>query len=278
MIDEIPSPYGTLWTTVVWIQHQVWHRALQRSQVLWMSPIDLGGGYSCSKIPLSYLSNPVASWMHLPNCRCFEDDLRMLLQSVGALCIAQGGSGRMELLRTIFEVDRSVRDVRMWVPDVSTFCRCRYLWKLRWSELSNALEAVTGMFWRDTWTPWSHKFADALGHHDHMNLDTTDKGVRGCTWRPRWHELEDTLEVHVDAKLEAMILWVLRCTWKLGMSELRDWLDSAIMLGWRCTSRSCLYKHGGCIWMTMEILAETDVKWISSHTQGHDVARLQMHM
>jgi len=31
--------------------------------------------------------------MHLHNCRCFQEHLRMLLQSPRALCLAPGGSG-----------------------------------------------------------------------------------------------------------------------------------------------------------------------------------------
>jgi len=57
------------------------------------SPSELRGGFSCSKIWLSYKSNVIASWMHLDNCRCFQEHLRMLLQGLGALCIAPGGSG-----------------------------------------------------------------------------------------------------------------------------------------------------------------------------------------
>jgi len=34
-----------------------------------------------------------ASWMHLHNCRCFQEHLRMLLESLRALCLAPGGSG-----------------------------------------------------------------------------------------------------------------------------------------------------------------------------------------
>jgi hypothetical protein len=48
---------------------------------------------SCSIIWLSYKSNLVASWMHLHNCRCFQEHLRMLFQSLRALCLAPGGPG-----------------------------------------------------------------------------------------------------------------------------------------------------------------------------------------
>jgi len=48
---------------------------------------------SCSKIWLSYKSNLVACWIHLHNCWCFQEHLRMLFQSLRALCIAPGGPG-----------------------------------------------------------------------------------------------------------------------------------------------------------------------------------------
>jgi len=47
----------------------------------------------CSKIWLSYKSNLEASWMHLNNCRCFQEHLRMLLHSLRALCLAPGALG-----------------------------------------------------------------------------------------------------------------------------------------------------------------------------------------
>ena len=48
---------------------------------------------SCSKTWLFYKSNLVASWMHLYNFRCFLKNLRMLFQSLRALCLAPGGPG-----------------------------------------------------------------------------------------------------------------------------------------------------------------------------------------
>ena len=60
-------------------------------KLLSKSTTDLGRGLSCSNIWLSYKSNLVASWMPLHNCRCFQEHLRMLLQSLRALCLAPGG-------------------------------------------------------------------------------------------------------------------------------------------------------------------------------------------
>jgi hypothetical protein len=45
----------------------------------------------CSKLWLLYKSKVVISWMHLHNCKCFQEHLRMLLQSPSALCIAPVG-------------------------------------------------------------------------------------------------------------------------------------------------------------------------------------------
>jgi len=84
---------GTLRTTAVRIQHQVSRKAAHRSQLLLMSPTNLPRSLSCSKIWLSYKLNLKASWMHFDNRRCFQEHLRMVLQSMGALCVAQGGSG-----------------------------------------------------------------------------------------------------------------------------------------------------------------------------------------
>jgi len=65
----------------------------QRSQQLLMSPADLRRDLRSSKIWLLYKSNPVASWMRLHYYRCFQEHLRMLLQSLRAHCVAPGRSG-----------------------------------------------------------------------------------------------------------------------------------------------------------------------------------------
>jgi len=73
--------------------HQVCCRACAATSAALKSPADLHRGLSCSNIWLFYKLNPVASCMHLHNCRCFQEHLRMLLQSLRALCLAPGGSG-----------------------------------------------------------------------------------------------------------------------------------------------------------------------------------------
>jgi len=55
---------------------KVFHRSAQRSQEL--QNLTLLDG---------------TSWMHLHNCWCFQEHLRMLLQSLRALCLASGRSG-----------------------------------------------------------------------------------------------------------------------------------------------------------------------------------------
>ena len=48
---------------------------------------------SCSKVWLAYQSTIVASWMHLHNCRCFQEQLTMLFQSWRVRCLAPWGPG-----------------------------------------------------------------------------------------------------------------------------------------------------------------------------------------
>jgi hypothetical protein len=47
----------------------------------------------CPNIWQSYKSNLVASWMHLHNCRCFQEHLRMLFQRLRPRSLAPGGLG-----------------------------------------------------------------------------------------------------------------------------------------------------------------------------------------
>ena len=68
-------------------------RAAHCSHLLSKSPADQGSAFRSSKIRLFYKSNLVAFGMHLHNCRCFPDHLRILLESVRALCLVRGGSG-----------------------------------------------------------------------------------------------------------------------------------------------------------------------------------------
>jgi len=95
MIDQMPCDYGTPSTTAVRIWLQVSCRAAQRFPLLSKSPTDLRRGLSHCKIWPSYKSNLEACWMHLPYCIYFMEHMRMLLQSLGALSGAPGGSGNI---------------------------------------------------------------------------------------------------------------------------------------------------------------------------------------
>jgi len=44
-----------------------------------------------------------------------------------------------------------------------------------------------------TWRSKSSEFGDALGGHDHANLEVVIERVWKCTWRPRWSEFGDAL-------------------------------------------------------------------------------------
>ena len=85
--------YDTLRITAVRIRHQVSSIAVQMPQLLWMSLTDLCSGLSCSKRWLSCKWNLVEFWMHLSPFRCFRQHLKILLQSLRALCLAPGGPG-----------------------------------------------------------------------------------------------------------------------------------------------------------------------------------------
>jgi len=107
MINEMPCGCRNLRTTAVRIWHKVSCRACTvvsaalvvsrrpalRARLLSKCPTDLCRGPRSSKIWLFYKSNLVASWMHLYNCRCFQEHLSMLLQSLRALSKAPGGPG-----------------------------------------------------------------------------------------------------------------------------------------------------------------------------------------
>jgi len=80
-------------TTGLRLWHQVSRRFVQRSQLLSKSPTDIQSGLNSSKSWLFYDSNLVASWIHLQNCRCFQDHQNVLLQSLKPLCLAPVGPG-----------------------------------------------------------------------------------------------------------------------------------------------------------------------------------------
>jgi len=88
MINEVSCCCGMLRTTNVRIPHQVSRRACA----------EVWGAYkvSCRSTQRSQpLRNLTildgASWWHFHNCMCFQEHLRMLLQSLRAHCKAPGG-------------------------------------------------------------------------------------------------------------------------------------------------------------------------------------------
>ena len=93
MIDGTHCAYGTLRITTVRIWHQVSCRAAQQSQLLSKFPAGFVTSLSFSKIGISYKSNLGADCIHLHHCRCFQEHLRILLQSLRALCLAPGRPG-----------------------------------------------------------------------------------------------------------------------------------------------------------------------------------------
>jgi len=71
---------------------EVSRRAAQRSQQIRKSSADRRRCLRRRNILPFYKWNFVASWMPLHNCRCFQEPLRMLLQSLRAHCVAPGRS------------------------------------------------------------------------------------------------------------------------------------------------------------------------------------------
>jgi len=163
--DKMHCGYGTLRTTAAKVRHQVSHRAAQRSQLLSKDPADLHRGFSCSEIRLSYKSNITASWMHLYNCKCFEEHLRMLLQSLKALCLAPVGPG--SIWKYLEALVRST--------GVSGRLACGFQTNLHFADEDRVnsemhFQAVIKLLWWCACRDWSHNFGDALGGHDRWKL------------------------------------------------------------------------------------------------------------
>jgi hypothetical protein len=93
MIGEMPCGYGNPKATGVKIWHQVSHRACAAvSAALYVSRRAAQRSQQLQNLTILILG-PVASWMHLHHFRCFEEHMRMLLQSLSALSKAPGGAG-----------------------------------------------------------------------------------------------------------------------------------------------------------------------------------------
>jgi len=104
MINGMRCGCRNLTSTIVRIWHQVSRRACaevlaaldvfcrpaQSSPLLLISAADLRRGLRSSKIVKFSQPNLAASWTHLHNCRCFQKHLKMLFQSLRALCKAPG--------------------------------------------------------------------------------------------------------------------------------------------------------------------------------------------
>jgi len=89
----MPCGCLTIRTTAVTIWHQVAHRACTEvSAALEVSSRPVQRSHQLQNLTI-LIVNLVASWMHLHNYRCFQVHLRMLLQSLRALCKAPGGPG-----------------------------------------------------------------------------------------------------------------------------------------------------------------------------------------
>ena len=67
--------------------------AAQKSQLLPKSPADLCCHLCSSTIWMSYKVNVATSWIHLPNCRCFQVHVTMVLHHLRAHSWVPGGTG-----------------------------------------------------------------------------------------------------------------------------------------------------------------------------------------
>jgi len=109
MIDEIAYGYGTIRTAVVRIWHQVSRRAAQRSQLL--QNLTILQVNSCS-----ILNAPPSLQVLLGAPE------NALAESESTLLSSRGAWEHLEVLRSTGEVDRSVWEVCVWLPDRFTFC------------------------------------------------------------------------------------------------------------------------------------------------------------
>jgi len=93
MINEMPCGYWTLRTTGVRIWHQVSRRAhAEVSAALKLSHRAVLRSQQLQNLTI-LIVNLVAFWMNLHHNRCFQEHVRMLMQSLTVLCKAPGGAG-----------------------------------------------------------------------------------------------------------------------------------------------------------------------------------------
>jgi len=89
-VGKMHCGYGIRWTTAERIWQHVCCKDAPRSQLGSKSVPDLCCVFRCSKMYLPHESNLVASSMYFHNSRCFQEHLRMPLQSLKALFLASG--------------------------------------------------------------------------------------------------------------------------------------------------------------------------------------------
>ena len=111
MIDEMACGYGIIWRAVVRIWHQVSRRAVQRSQLLQNFTILQVNSCSILNAPPS---------LQVP----WEAPENDLPESESTLLSSRGAWEHLEVLRSTGEVNQSVWEVCVWLPDRLTFCWC----------------------------------------------------------------------------------------------------------------------------------------------------------
>ena len=109
MIDEMASGYEIIRTTAMTIWHQVSRRAVQRSQLL--------QNFTILQVNSCCILNAPPSLQVLLGApdNAFAESESTLLSSMGAW-------EHLEVNRSTGEVDRSVWEVCMWLPDRFIFC------------------------------------------------------------------------------------------------------------------------------------------------------------
>jgi len=125
MIDKMPCTYETLRTTAMGIQRQVSHRAVQRSQLLSMSPTDLHG-MSMLHQNLTIVQVKSRSILNTPPyLQMLSGALESALaQSESCFISSSGAWKHLEELGSTGEVDWSVWEICMGLLDWFTLCWC----------------------------------------------------------------------------------------------------------------------------------------------------------
>jgi len=90
-----------------------------------------------------------------------------LVESESTLLSSRGAWEHLKVVRRTGEVDRSVNEVWVWLPERFTFCGCRDILRGRVS-VSSEIYSMAMVVWtqRCTWMPWSSVHRDLLGCQD----------------------------------------------------------------------------------------------------------------